>query len=347
MDGPQSDLPAVAGLPVQRAPGEPAGSADVLRSLGLDALVELVEGSAHGVGVTGEDGRWLYLNPAGCRLVGRSFEQVCGEDLALHVPERELAPAAVRLVVLLPPAGTAPSETELVRSAPGAHASVAPADEELRRQAGRAAAEQERRRLSRDLHDSVSSALFALHTRTQVVDRALAAGDTALLAEAAKDMQALSGQAIAELRAMVSAMREDVPTQDRDGALDLPAAFERLAATTRSRDGLAVQLRLAQPLPPVPLGTAEHLVRIAAEAVHNCVKHAAAAEVRVQLDVRGSELVLVVQDEGRGFDASAVDGAGHGQRTMRERAVLCGGWLHVDTAPGQGTRVVVRLPLPG
>jgi PAS domain S-box-containing protein len=524
MDGQQSDLPAVAELPVQRAPQEPVSSADVLRSFGLEALVELVEGSAYGICVTGADHRWVYLNPAGCRLVGRSFEQVRGADYLLHFPEHEreallrlegeqragdtdfytntvvrpdgstveitwsgsvlhvgdaeLAPAvfhptsvlgrpprlsggsltevlddlareavaatrgvaavvlvedpddgrlrvaahdgvpsavvdvvrtsALRLadlpggelltagrvlllsddrtrlaaqpmtarlaalaggpdwhgsakvplhrggqvvgclVVLLPPGVTAPSETELVRwSALGAHASVALADEELRRQAARAAAEQERRRLGRDLHDSVSSALFALHTRTQVVDRALAAGDTALLAEAAQDMQALSGQAIAELRAMVSAMREDEPATAGDGAHDLAAAFERLAATTRSRDGLAVRLRLAQPLPPVPPGTAEHLVRITTEAVHNCVKHAGAREVRVELDVRGSELVLVVADEGRGFDACAVAGAGHGQRTMRERAVLCGGWLHVDTAPGRGTRVVARVPLPG
>ena len=523
MDGPQADLPAVAGLPAQRGPQE-ITSAEVLRSFGLDALVELVEGSAYGICVTGEDHRWLYLNPAGCRLVGRPFEQVRGEDYLLHFPEHEraallrlegeqragdtdfytntvvrpdgstveitwsgsvlhvggeeLAPAVFHptsvlgrpprlsggslgevlddlareavavtrgvasvvlvedpvdgrlrvaahdgvpgavadvvgaarlrladlpggelltagrvlllsddrtrlaaepstaslaaltggpdwhgsakvplhrggqvvgcLVVLLPPAVTAPSETELVRwSALGAHASVALADEELRRQAARAAAEQERRRLGRDLHDSVSSALFALHTRTQVVDRALAAGDSALLAEAAKDMQLLSGQAIAELRAMVSAMREDAPADGRAAAPDLPAALEQLVATTRSRDGLPVQLRLAQPLQPVLPATAEHLARIAAEALHNGVKHAAATAVTVELGVRGSELVLVVQDDGCGFEASAVVGAGHGQRTMRERAVLCGGWLHVDTAPGRGTRVVARVPLPG
>jgi signal transduction histidine kinase len=219
--------------------------------------------------------------------------------------------------------------------------------EDLRRRAVRVAAEQERHRLGRDLHDSVSSALFALHTRTQVVDRALAAGDLALLAEAAKDMQALSGQAIAELRALVSAMRADAPAADGDEVDDLPAALEQLAATTLRRDRLEVELRLVRPLPAVPPATAEHLVRIAAEAVHNCLKHAGASRVRVGLEVRGSELVLEVSDEGFGFDASAVRGDGHGQRTMRERAVLCGGWLHVDTAPGRGTRVVARVPLPG
>ena len=104
---------------------------------------------------------------------------------------------------------------------------------------------------------------------------------------------------------------------------------------------------MTRPLPGVPPETAEHLLRIAAEAVHNCRKHAGVDAVDVELAVRGSELVLTVTDDGRGFDPATVPADRHGQRTMRERAVLCGGWLHVDTAPGRGTRVVARLPLPG
>jgi signal transduction histidine kinase len=319
MDGPRSDAPAVAGLPAQRPPAERCGAA-VLRSFGLDALVELVEGSPHGIGVTGEDGRWAYLNPAGRRVLGLPVTEPHGTDAGP-------GPGSLQVVVPATPA-------------PG------PAAEELQRQAARSAAAQERHRLGRDLHDAVSSALFALHARTQVVDRALAAGDTALLAEAAKDMKALSGQAIAELRALVSAMRDGPPAVEAEAA-DLPTALERLAATALHRDGMQVQLRLATGLPPVPPTTVEHLVRIAAEAVHNCCKHAGTDQVRVELEVRGSELVLAVADDGRGFDPSALTGDGHGQRTMRERAVLCGGWLHVDTAPGRGTRVVARVPLPG
>ena len=331
MDGPRSDLPAVAGLPTQRPPEELA-STEVLRSLGLDALVALVEGLPHGIGVTGEDRSWVYLNPAACRMLRRPFAELRGTDAG---------PASTPSGPVLQ-AGGRPL-TPAVLAAPPEHGA---GGEELRRQAARSAAAQERRRLGRDLHDSVSSALFALHTRAQVVDRALAAGDTDLLAEAAKDVQALSGQAIAELRALVSAMRDDTPAVD-EAAPDLPAVLERLAATALHRDGLAVQLRIAPALPAVPPTAAEHLARIAAEAVHNCRKHAATGEVRVALEVRGSELVLAVTDEGRGFDPSAVHGDGHGQRTMRERAVLCGGWLHVDTAPGRGTRVVARVPLPG
>ena len=329
MERPRSDLPAVAGLPAQRPPAAGRG-ADVLRSLGLDALVQLVEGSPQPVGLVRE-GLWAYLNPAACRRLGRSLDEL--RDTAAGpqgVPAGPALPGGRGLVpVVLPGAGAGE-----------------PADEELRSTAARVGAAQERLRLGRDLHDSVSSALFALHTRTQVVDRALAAGDLALLAAAAQDMQALSGQAIAELRAMVSAMREDAP--DPDGVpVDLPAALERLASTARHRDGLEVHLHIAPDLPAVAPPTAEHLTRIAAEAVHNCRKHAGVDEVRVGLDVRGSELVLVVADQGRGFDPASVGGDGHGQRTMRERAVECGGWLHVDAAPGRGTRVVARVPLPG
>ena len=334
MHGPRSDLPAVTGLPAQRLPLEPSGTA-VLQSFGLDALVELVEGSAVGIGVTAPD-RWVYLNAAGRRLLGADEDAGAGPpvECTRSGPVVLVGGEPLALVVLRP----APVDDRLDAGDVG---------EELQRRAARDAAEQERHRLGRDLHDSVSSALFALHTRTQVVDRALAAGDLALLAQAARDMQALSGQAIAELRALVSTMREDAPVADEVDTDTLPTALERLAATTLRRDRLEVELRLVRPLPAVPPAAAEHLLRIAAEALRDLVKHAGTSRVRVGLEVRGSELVLEVADQGYGFDASSVRGDGHGQRTMRERAVLCGGWLHVDTAPGRGTRVVARVPLPG
>ena len=329
MDGVRSELPAVAGLPVQRPPC-PRTGAEVLRALGLDALVELLEGSTHGIGLTAQD-RWTYVNAAGRRQLGRSFDELRGMDARSHTPSVPPLPVDDLAMVVLPTASAVAAD---------------PVDEELRQQLARSGAAQERLRLGRDLHDSVSSALFALHTRTQVVDRALATGDLALLTAAAEDMSVLSAQAIAELRAMVSAMREDAPPAD-DAPPDLKAALERLAATARRRDGMQVCLQVADDLPAVPPETAVHLDRIATEAVHNCRKHAGTDAVRVALDVRGSELVLVVADEGRGFDPAAAPGDGHGQRTMRERAVLCGGWLHVDAAPGRGTRVVARVPLPG
>jgi signal transduction histidine kinase len=98
-------------------------------------------------------------------------------------------------------------------------------------------------------------------------------------------------------------------------------------------------------VPPVTAGTIEHLVRITGEALHNCVKHARASAATVSLDGRGDELVLEVSDDGCGFDPAAGRVGGHGQRTMRERALLCGGTLQVDSAHGRGTSVVLRVPL--
>ena len=71
--------------------GSTSESAAVLRSLGLDALVEMIETSGYGVCVTGDDHRWVYLNPTGCRLVGRPFDELRGEDYLLSLPEHERA----------------------------------------------------------------------------------------------------------------------------------------------------------------------------------------------------------------------------------------------------------------
>ncbi len=69
-------------------------------------------------------------------------------------------------------------------------------------------------------------------------------------------------------------------------------------------------------------------------------------EAVAAIEAHAPDLVLTITDDGRGFDpAAAGEGGGHGQRTMQERAMLCGGSAHVDSAPGRGTRLVVRVPL--
>jgi signal transduction histidine kinase len=247
------------------------------------------------------------------------------------------------LVLLLPASLTAPTKAELTAwSALGAHASVALADERLREQAAAYAAELERHRLGRDLHDSVIAALFSLTTRAQAVRRGLDAGDLAVVRSAAQDLEELARQAVAELRAMVTDMRG---RESSSSAAELPAALRELTRSCNERDGLRVELR-TEPVPGLAVGTAEHLVRIAGEALHNCVKHSGAREAQVSLEVRGSECVLTVSDDGRGFDPATAAG-GHGLRIMQERALLCGGALQVDSDEGSGTRVVAHIPLPG
>jgi signal transduction histidine kinase len=89
------------------------------------------------------------------------------------------------------------------------------------------------------------------------------------------------------------------------------------------------------------------LLRIVQEALNNAARHSAASRVEVGARLRDGALELSVGDDGDGFDADAAPQAGSfGLVGMGERARLAGGSLEVSTAPGQGTRITVRLPLP-
>jgi signal transduction histidine kinase len=90
-----------------------------------------------------------------------------------------------------------------------------------------------------------------------------------------------------------------------------------------------------------------NLFRIAQEALHNVSKHSGATRVEVLLDRRGREMVLIIEDDGGGFDPSAQADAsrGMGLDGMNERAALLGGKLEVESAPGQGTTVFVHVPV--
>jgi signal transduction histidine kinase len=92
---------------------------------------------------------------------------------------------------------------------------------------------------------------------------------------------------------------------------------------------------------------ADHLFHIAREALSNVARHSAASRATVALRPDGEEMRLVVVDNGRGFDPSEASAPGHfGLLNLRERALAVGGRLEVDSEPGAGTRIIVRLPIP-
>lgn len=251
--------------------------------------------------------------------------------------------AAGFLLAMLPATLTAPSERELALwSSLADQASVALGAQRVRAHVSAHSALSERHRIARDLHDSVSQALFSLHARAQVVRRALAADDPALATEAAQDLELLARQATTEMRALLTE-----PRPAPEDCADLVPRLRELADGVHVREGLPVELTVRPAdLPPFAATTVEHLARVAGEAVHNAVKHAAATGVRVRVTLEERVLTLVVQDDGRGFDSSETS-AGLGQRTMRERAELLGGALEVRSAPGGGTTVRVTVPLDG
>jgi signal transduction histidine kinase len=87
------------------------------------------------------------------------------------------------------------------------------------------------------------------------------------------------------------------------------------------------------------------LYRIAQEALNNVVKHARARNARLDISATEKEIVLVVSDDGQGFEPAAARRGRWGMTTMRERADAVGGRLSVESAPGSGTRVIVEVPL--
>ncbi|MER7072292.1 sensor histidine kinase [Terrabacter sp. NPDC000476] len=203
----------------------------------------------------------------------------------------------------------------------------------------------ERTRLSREIHDSVGQGLSSI---------------TLLLAAAEQDWDRRPLVARQHVTAAASAARDgldevrrvvrDLAPADLDGddtGEALPAALRRLSAT--GAHGLDVEVRVHGDPVPVPARTAGALVRSARGALANVVEHADASRAVVSLTYLPDEVRLDVRDDGAGFATAATtvadDDRGHGLDGIRRRAVEHGGSAAVESAPGEGTTVSVRVPL--
>ena len=211
------------------------------------------------------------------------------------------------------------------------------------RLAAREAKAAERSRLARELHDSVSQALFsmAMHARTAQLALARipqAAGGP--LGRAVDQLRELAGGALAEMRALIFELRPEALAEE-----GLVAALSRQAAAISSREQLPVAVDGPPGRLPLSAGAEENGYRIVLEALHNAVKHAGASHVTIAIAADGQQGARIsVTDDGAGFDPGAV-GPGHlGLRTMAERAAVIGADLELISSPGAGTRVQLTLP---
>ncbi len=208
---------------------------------------------------------------------------------------------------------------------------------QLFEQAQRAASLEERQRLARELHDSVSQALYGITLGAGTARARLRESPEAAV-EPIEYVQSLAQAGLAEMRALIFELRPE--SLETEG---LVAAIEKQGASISARHNVAFELHAAEE-PDCALASKEALYRIAQEALHNIVKHAGAASVRVRLERVDGALVLSVSDDGRGFDATAPFPGHVGLHSMKERAQKLGGTLTIESAPGNGTTVVTRLP---
>lgn len=208
----------------------------------------------------------------------------------------------------------------------------------LYEQAQELASLQERQYLARELHDSVSQALYAIALGAHTAREALESDPEQ--ARASIDyVLALSEAGLAEMRALIFELRPE--SLEIEG---LVAALMKQVAVLRTRYKLTVDADLGQE-PFLSMEIKHALYRIAQEALHNIVKHARASVVVLRLAEQTNEIILEVRDNGKGFDP-AVPFPGHlGLRSMHERAVKMGGTLTIESEAGKGTYVGVRIPI--
>ncbi|MGY1434830.1 GAF domain-containing sensor histidine kinase [Streptomyces reniochalinae] len=199
---------------------------------------------------------------------------------------------------------------------------------------------QERSRIGHELHDAVAQKLFSLRLTAQAAT-ALVDRDPARAKAELHEVARLSGEAADELRAAVVELRP--AALDEDGLV----ATLRTQAQVLDRAHSARVDFACDGVRALPSAQEEALLRVAQEALHNALRHADPAHVRVALARRGPAVVLTVTDDGAGFDPAAVRSAGRhlGLVSMRDRASGVGGALSVHSEPGKGT--VVSMEVPG
>jgi signal transduction histidine kinase len=206
------------------------------------------------------------------------------------------------------------------------------------------AQDEERQRISRDIHDQIGQQLTALGMALDGLHRA-------------RDRDSTWGDQVERARQLVEQIDGSlhaVTWQLRPaGALErfgLATALENLVSGWAERFGIAAEFEgPGGETFQMPLDMASNLYALVQEALHNVAKHAGARHVSVLLQARDHQAVVIVEDDGRGFDAAQLseraENQGLGLVSMRERASLCGGTLDIDAVPGRGTTIFVRIPL--
>ncbi len=199
---------------------------------------------------------------------------------------------------------------------------------------------QERQRLARELHDSVSQVLYCIGVGAHTAREALEMKDDPEQAlESIDYVLTLAEAGLAEMRALIFELRPE--SLEIEG---LVAALTKQVAVLRTRYNLTVEADLGEE-PHLPLEMKQALFRVAQEALHNIVKHACASMVVLRLTKEADEIVLEVRDNGKGFDTAGPFPGHLGLRSMHERVTKMGGSLTIESVPGQGTCVRVRMPI--
>ena len=210
----------------------------------------------------------------------------------------------------------------------------------LHHQVEQIAVMEERQRLARELHDSVTQALYSVNLYAEAARRALMAGKKEVTLENLKELRQMTREALLDMRLLIFELHPSI--LEKEG---LVAALQSRLASVESRSGLKTEMHV-EGQGRLPLTVEEELYRIAQEGLNNAVKHARARSVKIELKFTQAGVCLILSDDGTGFNLEAAGGSGGlGLRGIKERVRKMDGNLVIESSPEAGTRLTVTVRL--
>lgn len=200
---------------------------------------------------------------------------------------------------------------------------------------------EERKRLGRDMHDSVNQSIHSLMLFSETLIALLKKDRVNKAISVAEQIQESGQRALMEIRLLLF----ETQSEKADETRDLIVALRERFSFVENRVGVQSDIILDGALADIPSEWNENLFWITIEALNNALKHAQTNKIKVFFRCSGSRLEVEIVDNGIGFDPTLSNVGGMGMRTMRERAELLGGQLSVTSSRGNGTSVLFRAEI--
>jgi signal transduction histidine kinase len=221
------------------------------------------------------------------------------------------------------------------------HAGIAIQNARLHQQVQELAILDERLRISRDLHDGIIQGIYAVALSLEDIPDLIAEDPPEVVARVDRAIDRLN-TAIRDMRTFIIGLGPGTPTSVAEALAAVAAEVATEGVVRVDLDVIGADAINGR-LPP---HATHELLQIAREALSNVARHSRADHAHVSLGEADGAAVLRVEDDGVGFDPSRRAAPGHlGLANLRDRAASVGGVLQVESEPGQGTRIIVRLPL--
>ena len=195
----------------------------------------------------------------------------------------------------------------------------------------------ERQRMARELHDTLSQGLAGLILQLEATDAHL---NNNHIAKA----QSIIGNAMEQARATLADARRAIDDLRQSSLDDLDSALRLEISRFTNATGIPILFHTDQ-TPPLPAPVTETLVRAVAEALTNVANHAQAHNVAVDVRMKDKSLSVTIQDDGRGFDASAIPSGHYGILGIKERVRLVNGSFEIQSNNGKGTTIRIDIPI--